>query len=778
MNYLYGKLNKELEYVKYSGEDTDTVNITVDNTDNIIKADIVRTPKTLTIHNNIYDSYDSFNGAYDTLIELPNYEIEQEDFPEGSLLIYDFKLNGEVISKIRIPYDKDIFNIELDVCVEDDNPLEGLHVGDPYLKITIEDGHGSSTYKYISLASLVYKAGDSIKIENNIISVDLDNGKLSDKLNSIEQNIAQTQSELNAHVDDKANPHQVTQQQVGIYTYKNIEANFEENQGNESYPCAADIELEAIKDDTQIPNIYFSKEQVDSGKYAPYCETYLRPSNVGEIINPISVGDNLGGAGFFVTDEQPDFSLLDWSNAKEWVDFGFNDISNSNNVVFKTDYRSPKYITLVSSKSDPTATESNNTLRVCWFEKELKVQVPDTEQYQWYFPAGTYAVIMPGYYQFILYASKESWDPYGNMNVGGYKGIGWGGSFYDATNKKFVVAEENTPSVTYLLYQTINYVDSQQDIWGKWITKDKHYIQTQDEINLKENESTSIIYLYLPDDNISESIAFIDKLNSLDWDNPDEADTNQYLGDYKYIKLFSLTNTTNNEVTPYCVYQFDFESEDHSQHQIAYAIGFENADSFNWVSWGGTPDTALKFDSIATISNIQHQGVWGPYISNCNRNIKKLSENDTIDKFIFDTSWRWNFYYSVFNRLDWNNPDVTITESDYMIKKIHIFKFGDEYASICKKTGTSSSDVKGYFIQLENYWGEYSATFADGKYDSQHWHDSEYVPDSPVTITEIKHQDIWGSAIGKKAEIKEAGYYLKAYSKEAGKITIPAITLQ
>ena len=55
MNYLYGKLNKELEYVKYSGEDTDTVNITVDNTDNIIKADIVRTPKTLTIHNNIYD---------------------------------------------------------------------------------------------------------------------------------------------------------------------------------------------------------------------------------------------------------------------------------------------------------------------------------------------------------------------------------------------------------------------------------------------------------------------------------------------------------------------------------------------------------------------------------------------------------------------------------------------------------------------------------------------------------------------------------------------------
>lgn len=777
MNYLYGKLNKELEYVKYSGEDTDTVNITVDNADNIIKADIVRTPKTLTIHNNIYDSYDSFNGAYDTLIELPNYEIEQEDFPEGSFLIYDFKLNGEVISKIRIPYDKDIFNIELDVCVEDDKPLEGLHVGDPYLKITIEDGHGSSTYKYISLASFVYKAGDSIKIENNIISVDLDNGKLSDKLNSIEQNIAQTQSELNAHVDDKANPHQVTQQQVGIYTYKNIEANFEENQGNESYPCAADIKLEAIKDDTQIPNIYFSKEQVDSGNYAPYCETYYRKSNAGEIINPISVGDNLGGAGFFVTDEQPDFSLLDWSNAKEWVDFGFKDIYGFKDVVFKTDYRSPKYITLISSKSDPTATESNNTLRVCWFEREFRAQLPDTEQYQWYFPAGTYAVIMTGYYQFILYASKESWEPYGNMNVlNGYKGTGWGGSFYDATNKKFVVFGEDTSSVTYILYNTINYVDSQQDIWGKWITKDKHYIQIQDEINLKENESTSIIYLYLPS-NSEDTLKFVHELDTLDWDNPDKSGTSPYIGDYKLINFFTVLDSVGRSM-PYCVHQFNIESKDGSQHQIAYAIGFENTDSFNWASYGGVPAPYRTFESDVIISNIQHQEVWGPYISNCNRNIKKLSENDIIDKFIFDTSWGWNFYYNVFNKLDWSNPDETITESDYMIKKIHIFKFGDEYASICKQIGTSSSDVRSYFIQLENYWGEYHASFSNGKYSSQYWDSSEYKLNSPVTITEIKHQEIWGSAIGKKAEIKEAGYYLKAYSKEAGKITIPAITLQ
>lgn len=764
MNYLYGKLNKELEYVKYSGEDTDTVNITVDNTDNIIKADIVRTPKTLTIHNNIYDSYDSFNGAYDTLIELPKYEIEQEESPEGSLLIYDFKLNGEVISKIRIPYDKDIFDIELDVCVEDNNPLEGLHIGDPYLKITIEDGHGSSTYKYISLGSLVYKAGDSIKIENNIISVDLDNGKLSDKLNSIEQNIAQAQNQLNAHIDDKANPHQVTQQQVGIYTYRNIDASFEEGQGNESYPCAADIELEAIKDDTQIPNIYFSKEQVDSGNYAPYCETYYRKSNVGEIINPISVGDNLGGAGFFVTDEQPDFSLLDWSKAQYWENLGFTDVS-----VIKSTYKSPKYITLISSNSDPTATESENTIRVCYFEQEFRAQL--TEQYQWYFPAETYAVIMPGYYQFILYASKESWDPYGNMSEGGYKGTGWGGSFYDTTNKKFVVFGENTSSVTYLLYKTINYVDSQQDIWGKWITKDKHYIQTQDEINLKENESTSIIYLYLPS-NDEGILKLVHELEKLDWDNPDISGHTDVLGDYKYIKLFSLTDTATNIIISHGVFQLKIQD-----NYYGYTLGPETG-QFYWVSWGGSPSIALDFDSIVTISNMQHQEVWGPYVSNCNRNIKMISENNIIDKFVFDTSWGWNFYYNVFDRLNWNNPDETTTGTEYLIKKIHIFKFGDKYASICKKTNTSSSDVKNYFIQLDSSWGEYNASFANNEYSSQYWSSFEYIPDSPVTITEIKHQEIWGSAIGKKAEIKEAGYYLKAYSKEASKITIPAITLQ
>lgn len=745
MNYLYGKLNKELERIEYSGEDTETIDINIDNENNIIKANVIRTPKTLIINDNISGEKDRFNGAYDVSIEIPRYELEQEEDPIGNMLVYDFKLNGNIISKIQIPYDKDVFDIELDICTEDDNPIEGLKIGDPYLKITIEDGQGSSTYKYISLAGLKYKAGEGIDIENNTISINQD---LLQKIDN--------------HINNKDNPHQVTQQQVGIYTYKNINATFEETNESEDYPYSADIELEAIKDDTQIPNIYFSKEQVDSGNYASYCETYYRQSNIGEIINPISIGDNLGGAGFFVNDEQPDFSLLNWSDAQTWENFGFEDSS-----VIKTDYKSPKYITLISSDSDPKTIVEENTLRVCYFEQEFKAQL--SEQYQWYFPADTYAVIMPGYYQFIFYASKESWDPYGNMSIGGYKGTGWGGSFYNSVDKKFAVLAEGTSNVTYIIYNNIGYVDNQQSIWGKWITKDKHFIQTQDEINLKNNESTSIIYLYLPS-NVSEVNNLINKLNSMDWDNPDASGTNPVLGEYKYIHFFSIVSSITEL---YVVYQFEIGN------QKAYAIGFENASSFSWVSWGGTPDVALNFDSNVIISNIQHQDIWGQYISNCNRNIKKLSENDIVSKFVFDTSWTWNYNYNMFkNLLDWNNPDETISESDYTIKKIHIFKYGDKYASICNQIDTSSNNTKSYFIQLNKYGWEYKSNFNNGTYSSQSWNNSEYTLDSPVTISEIKYQNIWGSAIGKEVKVKDAGYFLKAYSKTSNKITIPAITLQ
>ena len=758
MNYLYGKLNKELEYVKYSGEDTDTVNITVDNTDNTIKADVVRTPKTLTIHNNIYDSYDSFNGAYDTLIELPNYEIEQEDFPEGSLLIYDFKLNGEVISKIRIPYDKDIFNIELDVCVEDDKPLDGLHVGDPYLKITIEDGHGSSTYKYISLASLVYKAGDSIKIENNIISVDLDNGKLSDRLNNI---VTQAQSELNAHVNDKANPHQVTQQQVGIYTYKNIDASFEEGQGNESYPCAADIKLEAIKDDTQIPNIYFSKEQVDSGNYAPYCETYYKESNANTSVVSYKTGEKFHG-WYADINSKPNWDLLDWDNAEV------------------SDGRT--YINLIE---DPEATGEG-------LDGLITIMKIHGDSFGWHWDKGYWYMVGSGS-SFIYITPPDSFPP----DSGG-EGVppqdlvdlnGW------LTAKNFFSG--------YSTIGKLNYYD----IWKHWIYASSNIIRTKEQLELKEDKwYIPCPWSYLP--TLSEDNPFFDqekaesfkehiKNNPDFFNNADLISSSEGLN-CKFIRIFDITlpaSTRNITKGTYGVY-----------------FGWAEGNPWVWTLYRSKVDNPTSISDFASydstelggvkVSNIKDgfQEALGDYIHEFDSNIQKLSDKDTVNELVFNTVEGFtteNGYsddISLFSKLDWDNADGIKNPiyGSYERKVIDLFNINGKVfsaiADIPLSTGTGL--LKKYYLAI----GSGSASSAnDDKFvyecsitissdyelvSDYHWNIQTYAETTPLKINNIKHQDVWGLQIGKRVAITEAGYYLKAYSKEAGKITIPAITLQ
>lgn len=758
MNYLYGKLNKELEYVKYSGEDTDTVNITVDNTDNTIKADVVRTPKTLTIHNNIYDSYDSFNGAYDTLIELPNYEIEQEDFPEGSLLIYDFKLNGEVISKIRIPYDKDIFNIELDVCVEDDNPLEGLHVGDPYLKITIEDGHGSSTYKYISLASLVYKAGDSIKIENNIISVDLDNGKLSDRLNNI---VTQAQSELNAHVNDRANPHQVTQQQIGIYTYKNIDASFEEGQGNESYPCAADIKLEAIKDDTQIPNIYFSKEQVDSGNYAPYCETYYKESNIGTSVISFRPGEKFLGA-YADINSKPNWDLLDWDNAEV------------------SDGRT--YINLIE---DPEVT-SENPFGI------ITIIKGQGDFFDWHYDKGYWYMLVGGGSFYIYMSPPDSFSPGGGAGVDPQYIIernGWFQSGY-------------VPSVNRIISK-LNYYD----IWKHWIYASSNIIRTKEQLELKEDKwYVPCPWSYLP--TLNENNPFFDqekaesfkehiKNNPDFFNNADLTFTSEGINS-KFIRIFDITlleSTRNITKGTYGVY-FGW-AEGNPGVWALYRSKVDNPTSIS--DFASYDSTELEYVKVSNIKD-GFQEALGDYIHEFDSNIQKLSDNDTVNELVFNTvkgfttenSYSHNI--SLFSKLNWDNADGIkdpISDS-YERKVIDLFNInGKVFSAIADiPSSTSTGLLKKYYLAIgsgstasandDKFVYECSITISSGYeiVSDYHWNIQTYAETTPLKINNIKHQDVWGLQIGKRAAITEAGYYLKAYSKEASKITIPAITLQ
>lgn len=765
MNYLYGKLNKELEYVKYSGEDTDTVNITVDNADNIIKADIVRTPKTLTIHNNIYDSYDSFNGAYDTLIELPNYEIEQEDFPEGSFLIYDFKLNGEVISKIRIPYDKDIFNIELDVCVEDDKPLDGLHVGDPYLKITIEDGHGSSTYKYISLASLVYKAGDSIKIENNIISVDLDNGKLSDRLNNI---VTQAQSELNAHVNDKANPHQVTQQQVGIYTYKNIDASFEEGQGNESYPCAADIKLEAIKDDTQIPNIYFSKEQVDSGNYAPYCETCYKESNANTSVVSYKTGEKFHG-WYADINSKPNWDLLDWDNAK-----GLSE-----------------GITYINLIEDPEATGENP-------EGIIIVMKGQGDYGSWHYDKGYWYMVASGS-SFIYITPPDSFPP----DVG------------EGANPQSIIERNGWVDVKYFYSSgrtigKLNYYD----IWKHWIYASSNIIRTKEQLELKEDKwYIPCPWSYLPtpsednpffDQEKAESFKEHIKNNPDFFNNADLTFIDEEGINGKLIRIFDITlpeSTRNITKGTYGVYFVWGEAN--PWVWTLYRSKVDNPTSISESDFTDYDSTELKGVKVSNIKD-GFQEALGDYIHEFDSNIQKLSDNDTVNELVFNTiegfTTAENGYSdeSLFSKLDWDNadgikdPPPAPASGSYERKVIDLFNInGKVFSAIADiPSSTSTGLLKKYYLAIgsgstasandDKFVYECSITISSDYelVSDYHWNIQTYAETTPLKINNIKHQDVWGLQIGKRAAITEAGYYLKAYSKEAGKITIPAITLQ
>ena len=761
MNYLYGKLNKELEYVKYSGEDTDTVNITVDNTDNTIKADVVRTPKTLTIHNNIYDSYDSFNGAYDTLIELPNYEIEQEDFPEGSLLIYDFKLNGEVISKIRIPYDKDIFNIELDVCVEDDNPLEGLHVGDPYLRITIEDGHGSSTYKYISLASLVYKAGDSIKIENNIISVDLDNGKLSDRLNTI---VTQAQSELNAHVNDKANPHQVTQQQIGIYTYKNIDASFEEGQGNESYPCAADIKLEAIKDDTQIPNIYFSKEQVDSGNYAPYCETYYKESNANTSVISYKTGEKFPG-WYADINSKPNWDLLDWDNAEV----------------------SSEGITYINLIEDPEAT-SENPYGVMTIMKGYGDYV------SWHYDKGYWYMVVSGS-SYIYITPPDSFPP----------DVGEGADPRSIIERNGWLDAKYFYSSSYTIGK-LNYYD----IWKHWIYASSNIIRTKEQLELKEDKwyiPCPWSYLPTPDGNNpffdqekAESFKEHIKNNPDFFNNADLISSSEGLNG-KFIRIFDITlpkSTSNITKGTYGVY-FGW-AEGNPWVWTLCRSKVDNPTSISESDFTDYDSTELEGVKVSNIKD-GFQEALGDYIHEFDSNIQKLSDNDTVNELVFNTVEGFttkNGYsddISLFSKLDWDNADGIKdppVSGPYERKVIDLFNInGKVFSAIADiPSSTSTGLLKKYYLAIgsgstasandDKFVYECSIRISSGYeiVSDYHWNIQTYAETTPLKINNIKHQDVWGLQIGKRAAITEAGYYLKAYSKEASKITIPAITLQ
>lgn len=112
-------------------------------------------------------------------VNVPEYSIEKQGTPEeGYAVSYKLKkvINGEV------SYVGDTINIIKDIMLqsailkkvtEAGVPYEGAEIGDPYIEMAFNDA--SASHLYVPVKDLVdtYAAGDGIKIENNVVSIEL-----------------------------------------------------------------------------------------------------------------------------------------------------------------------------------------------------------------------------------------------------------------------------------------------------------------------------------------------------------------------------------------------------------------------------------------------------------------------------------------------------------------------------------------------------------------------------------------------------------------------------
>lgn len=73
LDYLYGKLNKEVEYLQYKGENTQTAAVTVDNETNTIQVDVQKVPNAVTfiLGSQILATYD---GSISQTINLKTFD--------------------------------------------------------------------------------------------------------------------------------------------------------------------------------------------------------------------------------------------------------------------------------------------------------------------------------------------------------------------------------------------------------------------------------------------------------------------------------------------------------------------------------------------------------------------------------------------------------------------------------------------------------------------------------------------------------------------------------
>lgn len=112
-------------------------------------------------------------------VDVPEYSIEKQAVAdEGFNATYKLKKTvGEnssyVGDAINVAIDAVLSSAEFKTVTEVDKPYENAIVGDPYIELGFNDP--SKTHLYIPMKGLVdqYTPGDGIKIENNVVSINL-----------------------------------------------------------------------------------------------------------------------------------------------------------------------------------------------------------------------------------------------------------------------------------------------------------------------------------------------------------------------------------------------------------------------------------------------------------------------------------------------------------------------------------------------------------------------------------------------------------------------------
>ena len=158
MDYIYGKLNLEVEKLFYTGTNTETAKTVVNNDDLSIQVDVKNTKGNLQIKNLEDNELNSFNGANDLYIELPKVsdKVFQTEFNEfrddtnnkfrelqddySQKIIDEGNRAINVESKLRTDLDS-----EKDRAIAEEN--KKVNIDSPY-KYGLDEHNLTSTYAY------------------------------------------------------------------------------------------------------------------------------------------------------------------------------------------------------------------------------------------------------------------------------------------------------------------------------------------------------------------------------------------------------------------------------------------------------------------------------------------------------------------------------------------------------------------------------------------------------------------------------------------------------